>query len=151
MLWTVAGVLLLTVAVLLGYRQFFRQNQIIVEYAALNSQCRLTEFPCTVRLMSGGRVQLNISPQPVEVMKPLEVRVALENIKARSVIVQFNGVGMNMGVNRYIFNQEQDGSYRAQVTLPICIRNRMEWMAEVYLETGQGTIVFPYRFVSIKG
>ncbi|NOR51144.1 MAG: hypothetical protein GQ470_00855 [Gammaproteobacteria bacterium] len=149
-LWTVVGILLISVAALLGYMQFFQQSQEIIERAASNPECQKTEFPCLVKLKSGGSVQLNILPQPVEVMKPLDVRIELNQIKARRVLVQFNGVGMNMGINRYIFNREQDGSYHATVTLPICIRNRMDWEAEIILEVAQGIIVVPYNFETIK-
>lgn len=149
-LWSVVGVLLLTVVALLSYLQFFQQNQEVIERAELNPDCQITAFPCTVQLEDSGSVQLNISPQPVEVMKPLDVRVELKNIKAEKVVAQFNGTGMNMGINRYIFNHQPDGGYTANVTLPICVRNRMEWNAEIHLETEQGIVVVPYKFESIK-
>ena len=140
----------LCVVALLGYMQFFQQKQEIIERAEINPQCGLSEFPCSVRLKGGGSVELNISPQPVEVMKPLNVRIVLSQIEVRRVVAQFNGVGMNMGINRYVFKQLQDGSYQATVTLPICIRNRMEWDAEIQLESKQGIIIAPFRFEAFK-
>ena len=149
-LWIVVGILLFTVVTLLIYVQFFHQSQEIIERAALNPECKEAGFPCRVNLKNGGSVQLTISPQPVEVMKPLDVHVELNQIEAKIVVAQLNGVGMNMGINRYIFNKEQDGSYRATVTLPICVRNRMDWEAEILLETQQGIIIAPYQFETIK-
>jgi len=130
--------------------QFFQQKQQIIERAAINPECGLSEFPCRVKLNSGGSVQLNISPRPVVVMKPLDVQVELSKVAAKRVVAQFGGVGMNMGINRYIFKQRQDGSYQATVTLPVCIRNRMEWEAEILLETEQGIIVAPFKFETFK-
>lgn len=149
-LWIVVGILLVTLMTLLIYVQFFHQNQEIIERAALNPECQAVGFPCRVNLKGGGSVQLTISPQPVEVMKPLEVRIKLDQVEANRVVAQFNGVGMNMGMNRYIFNKESDGSFLATVTLPVCIRSRMEWDAEILLETEQGIIVAPYKFETIK-
>ncbi|MCW8888898.1 MAG: hypothetical protein OQK25_07540 [Gammaproteobacteria bacterium] len=149
-LWIVVAILLIAVVVLLSYIQFFQQKQVVIESAKFNPECQLTAFPCRVQLNSGAIVQLTISPQPVEVMKPLDVRVDLEQIEANRVVAQFNGVGMNMGINRYIFSRHQDGSYRATVTLPICVRNRMDWEAEIQLETDQGIITVPYKFETIK-
>ena len=149
-LWVVVGILLIAVVAILGYAQFFQQNQEIIERAAFNPECRLNKFPCEIKLENGGRVQLDISPQPVEVLKPLDVWVELNQIEVNRIVGQFNGVGMNMGINRYVFKKEFDGSYHATVTLPICVRNRMEWEAEIFLETERGIIVAPYKFETIK-
>lgn len=149
-LWIVVGILLIAVVALLVYLQFFQQRQEIIERAELNLKCQTAGFPCSVNLKGGGSVQLTISPQPVEVMKPLTVHIKLNQITVKRVSAQFNGVGMNMGMNRYIFNKESDGSFMATVTLPVCIRNRMEWDAEVSLETEQGIIIAPYKFETIK-
>ncbi|HEA26563.1 MAG TPA: hypothetical protein ENH92_05510 [Ectothiorhodospiraceae bacterium] len=149
-LWVVVGILLISVVTLLVYLQFFQQKQEIIERALLNPECQTAGFPCKVKLKGGGSVQLTISPQPVEVMKPLEVRIKLNQVTAKRVSAQFNGVGMNMGMNRYIFNEESNGTFLATVTLPVCIRNRMEWDAEIHLETKQGIIIAPYKFETIK-
>lgn len=149
-LWVVVGILLITVVTLLIYVQFFHQSQEIIERAALNPECRAAGFPCRVKLKGGGSVQLTISPQPVEVMKPLKVQIKFNRVEVKRVVAQFNGVGMNMGMNRYIFSKESDGTFLATVTLPVCIRSRMEWIAEILLETEKGIIVVPYKFETIK-
>ena len=149
-LWIVVGILLFTAVTLLIYVQFFHQSQEIIERATLNPECNKAEFPCSVNLKNGGSVQLTISPQPVEVMKPLKVQIKLNRVEVKRVVAQFNGVGMNMGMNRYIFSKESDGSFLATVTLPVCIRNRMEWDAEIHLETDRGIIIAPYKFETIK-
>ncbi len=149
-LWAVVGALFITTAALLVYMQFFHQNQDIIERTALNPECQKNQFPCLVQLKSGGSIQFTISPQPVEVMKPFTVHIKLKQIEAKRVIAQFNGVGMNMGMNRYVFTKALDGNFIATVTLPVCIRDRMEWDAELYLETDQGIIIATYRFETIK-
>jgi len=149
-LWSIVGILLFIVVTLLLYMQFFHQNREIIERAALNLECKESGFPCMVNLNNGGSVQLTISPQPIEVMKPLKVQIKLNRVEVKRVVAQFNGVGMNMGMNRYIFSKESDGNFLATVTLPVCIRNRMEWDAEIHLETEQGIIIAPYKFETIK-
>jgi hypothetical protein len=149
-LWFVVAVLLISVVVLLSYIQFFKQSQEMVERVDLNPACQPSQLPCETKLHNGGDVQFDISPQPVEVMKPLDVRVELKHIKPQRVVAQFNGVGMNMGMNRYIFKKSKEGSYHATVTLPVCVRDRMDWEAEIFLETERGTIIVPFKFEAIK-
>ncbi|MDH3354100.1 MAG: hypothetical protein OEL79_02660 [Chromatiales bacterium] len=150
LLWSIVGILLIAVVALLSYMQFIQKKQQIIEQAEINSECGLSQFPCVVKLKDGGSVQLDISPQPVEVLKPINIRIVLNNIDVNRVVGQFNGVGMNMGINRYIFKQKQDGSYHATVTLPVCVRNRMEWDAQISLETEQGVIIAPFRFEAFR-
>lgn len=59
-------------------------------------------------------------------MRAFEVRISLPG--AESVYASFDMVDMQMGMNRYRFQRQPDGSWRAMVTLPVCISGRSDWV-----------------------
>ena len=61
----------------------------------------LRSGPCVSALPGGGRVSFAIEPGSIPVMKPLQFDVQVSGIEATAVEVDFAGVDMNMGFNRY--------------------------------------------------
>ena len=57
---------------------------------------------------------------------------------------------MNMGFNRSKLKTVAAGKFSGNIILPVCVRNRMEWEANVMLETDAGIIVAPFRFETVK-
>ena len=57
---------------------------------------------------------------------------------------------MNMGPNNVTLKPQQPGLYSGQGMLPVCIRNSMEWQADVYVQTDEGIFVAPFIFVTRK-
>ena len=71
-------------------------------------------------------------------------------IDVDAVAVDFKGTTMNMGPNNVTLKNIQKGSYSGNGMLPVCIRNSMEWQADVYLQGKEGIIVAPFIFVTRK-
>lgn len=107
--------------------------------------CDLQQGPCGA-VLPGGRLSLSLTPQPIPLAAPLEASVLLAGIEAESVTVDFAGVEMNMGLNRYVLTASGAGRYSASVTLPVCVSGRMLWQATVLVEAGRQRIAVPFRF-----
>jgi len=84
------------------------------------------------------------------VLQPLTLRVEAPGLGADAVVVDFAGVDMNMGLNRFELKPTGDGVFSGTGLLPVCIRNRMLWQATVYAEADRGLIAAPFRFETVR-
>ena len=108
--------------------------------------CDLRQGSCTSNLPGGGKVTFGIEPRTLPVLKPLALSVSVEGVKTHRVEASFNGVDMNMGQNHADLPTAGEGTFNGTITIPVCIRNSMEWEAKVLLHTPEGIITAPYRF-----
>lgn len=108
--------------------------------------CDLHRTACAASLPSGGRILFSLTPRPIPVVTPLEMRVDIEGVTADRVAVDFAGVSMNMGFNRSALTPSGEGRFTGQATLPVCVTGRMTWQATVLVETGRTRIAVPFRF-----
>ncbi|SCZ64598.1 hypothetical protein [Thiohalomonas denitrificans] len=118
----------------------------------LDPACDLTETACSSRVPGGGEVKLSLTPRPIPVMEEIRIEVQIEDIQAESVEVDFAGVDMNMGFNRYHLTRTEGegGGFRGIGVLPICIRDRMAWEATVMIQSDDGLIAAPFRFETVR-
>jgi hypothetical protein len=148
-LWAIVGALAIGVVAVVGYKylwpQLFPEPTIS---AALDPKCDLQKGPCTSKVPGGGKVTFSIGPTPIIAMRELTLKVHAEGLDPDTVQVDFTGVSMNMGFNRFTLKSQGEGAYVGKAVLPICIRNRMSWKAKVMMETDRGLIVAPYEFDS---
>lgn len=110
--------------------------------------CDLHSQACVTSLPGQGQVRLSITPHPIPMLQPLVVKVDVSDIDAKSVAVDFAGIGMNMGYNRPTLTQVEPGHFVANASLPVCITGTMSWQVTVMLETGFQHISIPFRFDS---
>jgi len=77
-------------------------------------------------------VQLRF-PAPPHALKPFPVQLLVTTDKrVESVVLAFSMAGMDMGLNRYrMVRDPQTGNWRADVTLPVCVSGRSDWIAAV--------------------
>lgn len=69
------------------------------------------------------RITFDRQPQP---MQPFRLKV--EILTAREVHASFAMRDMQMGLNRYRLLAEGAGVWKADITLPICIHGRSDWI-----------------------
>jgi hypothetical protein len=110
--------------------------------------CDLNHGACAAPLPDGGKITFSLTPRPIALIVPLEMRVDIEGISAAKVAVDFAGVDMNMGFNRQTLGAAKAGTgqFSGQGTLPVCVTGRMLWQATVLIETGRTRIAVPFRF-----
>lgn len=146
-LWSLAALLCAAVAGSLGYK-YWRSVQELPVTRAMLSVCDLQHGPCTTT-MEQGKVTLRVAPRPIPVVTPLQLQVETDVPDIRGVEVDFSGVDMNMGRNRFQLRTNAEGHYAGEGMLPVCVRNRMRWEATVMLHTGDVILAVPYRFDTV--
>lgn len=149
-LWQLALVAMAAVLGLVYYNfhDYFEPGADLVLPA--DPACDLRLGACKLPLPGNGSVSFSIEPRNIPVMKPLQLDVVVQGVEVVQVAVDFTGVDMNMGFNRSQLNREGAGHFAGEGTLPVCIRNRMDWEARVILQTPGGAIVAPFLFYSVK-
>lgn len=76
------------------------------------------------------------SNQPPQIMRPFQLNLAIENNAVSEVYASFGMDGMEMGLNRYKMTQVGEGLWEAEVTLPVCVRSRADWMMQIDTKDG---------------
>jgi len=145
-LWVVAVAMLVALVAVVVIKKMEQSTAAIIDTAVLNPDCDLHQGTCSLSLPDLGSVSLSITPRPIPVIKPIQVTVQTQGFAAKAVTVDFNGVNMNMGINHYRLIQQGTEQFVGESILPVCVRNRMSWQADVQVETEKGSYVFPFRF-----
>ncbi len=60
----------------------------------------------------------------------------------------FAMAGMEMGLNRYRMLQQQDKTWHAEVTLPVCVQGKSLWNMQLELKSAAGTERYRLTFES---
>lgn len=145
MLWLGVGLLALAVAGLFAYKYSQSQNDLPVVSGTLSS-CDVQQGPCSAVIDGVGTVTLTIAPRPIPLVEPLTINVETSIPAVQDVDVDFSGVDMNMGYNRFGLKSLGEGRYDGVGMLPVCVRNRMTWEAKVMLTMSDAVYVVPFRF-----
>lgn len=149
-LWGAVAVLALAVAGVFGYKLLWPLlNPEVVAEAPLDPDCRLQEGACTASLPEGGSLTFAIRPRPVYAMQDLKLEARPEGLEVYGMEVDFSGVDMNMGFNRFPLEREGSKRFTGSAVLPVCIRDRMAWDVTVYVRTRRGRMAFPFRLETI--
>lgn len=126
-----------------------KKNNIIARIEP-DKSCDLQLKACSLKIPNGGEVTLVIEPRPIPLVQNFKIQVKSSGINAEAISVDFKGTTMNMGPNNVTLEQQQPGIYAGKGMLPVCIRNSMEWQADVYIQTDEGIFVAPFIFVTRK-
>lgn len=89
---------------------------------------------------TGAGSRMLFSMVGVRTMQPATVSLRWEGAAAESVIVSFTMVGMDMGDNRYRLLPDGQGGWTGQAVLPVCVKGRSDWVAEVTLKAQGGAV-----------
>ncbi len=148
------------IGVLLSLAYYKNQQakfQQVLLWLTVDQSCDLQKSDCTLKWLE-GEVTLSITPRPIPLVKPIQIVVQLksrsasepETNKIQGVTVDFKGTTMNMGPNNVKLTKSAPNVWTGSGMLPVCIRNQMEWQADVYLQTEQGIIIAPFIFLTRK-
>ncbi len=151
--WLMPLLLILITAGIAGlsfyFKDYFKPKNAIE--LALDPSCDLHQGPCALSLPGGGQMRFSITPKSIPLTQPLSLEVATSgNPVVNAVEVDFSGVNMNMGYNRPRLKRVEEGLFRGEGLLPVCIRRRMDWRAKVMLHTDQGVYIVPFEFETVK-
>jgi hypothetical protein len=133
------SILLLCMLVLLGVFGWY--------YFHAANVVQVQAIPCADITKGCGNQQLQIHfDRTPQVMKPFNLSVKAAS--ASEVHASFAMQSMEMGLNRYRLLQKPDGLWQAEVTLPVCIQGRSDWLVELEVKTPQGMQRYQLPFSS---
>ncbi len=108
--------------------------------------CDLNHQPCQAAIPGGGSIELGIAPNPIPVVKPLQITATFSGLDPGRVELDFQGVAMEMGFNRITLTRMADGRYTGEATIPVCVTGRMLWRATLLVKADHRRIAVPYLF-----
>ncbi|MBI5752870.1 MAG: hypothetical protein HZA59_12140 [Hydrogenophilales bacterium] len=73
-------------------------------------------------------------------LKPFALTVAAPT--AKEVHVELHMQGMEMGLNRYRLIRQDNGEWRATLTLPACVAGRRDWLMVIEVDGARRTLAF---------
>ena len=110
--------------------------------------CDLQQGPCAVAFPGGGILTVDVDSRPLPLVTPFRLSVRVQGIETARIEADFSGVDMNMGYNRLSLAQETPGVYAGQVTLPVCVTGRMNWLATILVQQADRQVAVPLRFTT---
>ncbi len=110
------------------------------------TDCDPQSRDCRIELPGGGSLRVRFNDRPVRAMDEFIVDMQTAGGKVLKLVV--DGVNMDMGFNEFIVEHVGEDVYRAQVLLPICIRKKMIWDLNVYVERNGQLFKVPFRFAT---
>lgn len=132
------------------YKTELGKNNNLILKMIPDKSCDLQKNACSLKMPNGGQVTLAIEPRPIPLVQKLNINVRTSAINAEKIAVKFNGTDMNMGPNNVTLSAQENDVFTGTGMLPVCIRNSMEWQAEVYVQTDDGIIIAPFIFQTRK-
>ncbi len=117
----------------------------------MGTTCDLNQGACSVPLPNDGSLTLSIGPTPIHPVVSLNFSVQAKGAEVTKVLADLKGISMNMGINRVDFTEVDVGVFKAESNLPVCIRSRMQWQADLWVKTkDHGIILATYTFIATK-
>jgi hypothetical protein len=104
--------------------------------------CRVSDVDAYIEVL------FEIKPHALQ---PFPVVIKPEGMKdVTAVTVNFTMRDMAMGLNRYALMHAPEGGWQGEVTLPICVSGRTDWIAEFDVQLPARHVVFTVPFVLDK-
>jgi hypothetical protein len=148
--WTVIAIGVFLGLLLVSYVYKAQRTGNVNATLQTNSRCDLRKEHCMATLPSGETVFFSINPKSIPLLEPLTLEVKTKNADISSVMIDFEGVDMDMGSNQAKLTQVTRHQFTGKAILPVCSHQKMEWKANVLLTTKQGVISAPFHFYTLK-
>lgn len=115
--------------------------------------CPLKGTGCELTLPQLGTVLVQ-APAAIKPLQKFAFTVTPLGAAAKSlgeslgaINVNFEMVGMDMGINQYPLDRQADGRYQQTIILPVCTSTRTDWVAILSLNSTKGDFVAKIPFV----
>ncbi|NTV94393.1 MAG: hypothetical protein HGA75_03140 [Thiobacillus sp.] len=118
--WLAPALVILLIAGVVAASRFLRPEEV----PAVALACADLKAGCPATL-AGQVVELGIAGE-LKVLTPFEVWLKAPG--ARTVQASFTMEGMDMGFNLYTLKPDAAGTFKARVTLPVCVSGRRDWV-----------------------
>jgi hypothetical protein len=97
-------------------------------------------------------VQLEVLfPVQPRALQPFPVTIqSVGGTRLTAASVSFTMRGMSMGLNRYVLKSMSADKWEGEVTLPVCVSGRADWIAEFDIRLSGRSVAFSLPFVLEK-
>jgi len=112
------------------------------------TDCAVKGEGCTVAIDGLGAFRVSM-PEEVVPLEKFAFEVVPQGEAARAtgeVRVDFEMVGMDMGINAYRLQRLADGRYRQDIILPVCTTTRTDWIANLTIRSTEGAYLVRLPF-----
>jgi predicted nucleic acid-binding Zn ribbon protein len=127
----IAAILLLILIFLIPWLGKMRQVINPAPQFEVVTDCQLGTDTCVARY-EHQLVALTVDKVPMSAT-PMVFTTRLEGFEAESVVLDFQGKEMFMGINQTDMHQIEPGVWSIQTELPVCTTGRMVWHATVLI------------------
>ena len=125
----------------------WRENSLdVVETGVVDSSCDVHQTTCEARFNNGSSLFFSMNPKPIKPLTELAIEVQLSNLEAQQVLVDFQGIGIDMGFYRPELKTQNNSLYSGQASLSVCTLDKMLWQATVIVKSEKGVMIAPFRF-----
>ncbi len=105
---------------------------------APDPDCRLPQNSCTAS-HDQHHIRFTINTDQLNADQPFPVRVELSGYNNPQVTVKLQSISMFMGETLTTLKQQPDGSYQANIQLPICSFDTRQWRANILINDQTGS------------
>ncbi|GKW49749.1 hypothetical protein [Halomonas sp. NCCP-2165] len=123
-----------------------------IAWQTSDTPCDLRQAPCQATLADGSRLRFAIDGEkPIRALTPLTLRVESDAAEVRRVRVDFEGIGMEMGLHRFPLERTEPGHFAGPAQVGVCTEEVMPWRARVRVETEEGWQGAWFDFEATRG
>jgi hypothetical protein len=97
--------------------------------------CDLNAGPCET-ITPWGKMQLTLAPQPVPVLKPIELTLRFAADNGAQGRLTLNGAEMEMGTTSAELVRVDARTLRGSLIIPMCLTGAMQWQLRFDLSDG---------------
>ncbi|MDG3085862.1 hypothetical protein P7F88_07040 [Vibrio hannami] len=96
------------------------------EQVDLSKYCVLSTEPCVQ-----NDVSMLLEHDITRPLVPTTLSVHWPSSEAESLLIELQGVEMDMGIAKYQLKRQENGYYQAQLLLPVCTFDKMTWVGTI--------------------
>ncbi|WP_230086157.1 hypothetical protein [Halomonas sp. 328] len=147
--------LILATLLILGAASWYAAHRLAIsdgiDWQAADAPCDLGQGPCHATLADGSQLRFAIDGErPIRALAPLTLRVESDANDIRQVRVDFEGIGMEMGLHRFPLAPAGEGQFVGPAQVAICTEAVMPWRARVRVETEAGWQGAWFDFTAVR-
>lgn len=131
----------------LYWHHFFPLPQLDAE---MTSACDLLQEACTARFGDGSTLTLSVTPRPPSARQPITFNLHADGLSATEARILLRGTEMNMGDFATPLLNMGNGLFGGDISLPMCIRDRMTWSVTAVLPAKNGTYRASFTFDMLR-
>ena len=150
-IWLLLAILMLSTGYVLQkadvLERWFPENQDVVVQVL---DCDLRQGGCEIE-NDGHKFVFAIEPNDIQILHPLMISLRYpENSEKlpEKVSVEFEGINMDMGYNRFSLEPSGQGLFAAKGMLPACTAETMYWRIHLLVKRGATVNDFQFRLVT---